>query len=67
MLNESKGTEIKLCKEELTDMGSLFCDTRFNTQSRIVVECISKILRWLLVSQGERWLILGEVEILELL
>lgn len=64
---KERGQKSKLCKEELTDMGSLFCDSRFNTQSRIGVESINKILRWLLVPQGERWLILGEVEILELL
>ena len=63
---KESGQESKLCKEELTDMGSLFCDTRFNTQSRTVVESIDKLLGWLLVVQGERRLILGEVEILEL-
>lgn len=63
---KESGQDSKLCKEDLIDMGSLFCDTRFNTQSRTLVESINKLLRWLLVAQGMRWLILGEVEILEL-
>ena len=43
----------KLCKEELIDMGSLFCNTRFNTQPRTLVESINRLLEWVLVAQRE--------------